>query len=224
MLAWGAMTRLFDRAQIPSAPDLRFERALWQTGVLRVAGLDEAGRGAWAGPVSAGVVIFMPDETLPIRLHHVRDSKQMTPAARDFWAQEIRACAVGWGVGLASHAEIDALGIISATRLAMLRALQQAEMHADHLLIDALRLPELAIPQTALIKGDARSLSIAAASVLAKTTRDAQMVAYDALYPQYGFARHKGYGTAAHWAALQQCGPCQIHRFSFQPLKVWNET
>lgn len=218
------MTRLFDRALIPSAPDLRFEDALWQAGVARVAGLDEAGRGAWAGPVSAGVVIFPPDPGLTTRLHAVRDSKQMTPKARAFWAEEIRSCALAWGVGLASHAEIDALGIVPATRLAMLRALQQANLQADHLLIDALRLPEQTTPQTALVKGDARSLSIAAASVLAKTARDAKMVSYDALYPGYGFARHKGYGTAAHQAALQACGPCPIHRRSFQPLKAWDET
>ncbi len=212
------MARLFDRAEIPPSPDLRFESALWQAGVQWVAGLDEAGRGAWAGPVAAGAVILPAGPLAEAGLEGVRDSKQMLPAARQHWAAQIRAHALAWGVGLASSQEIDKLGIIASTRLAMRRALAAVQITPAHLLIDALRLPDLPIPQTVLIKGDARALSIAAASVLAKTARDALMVEYDSLFPGYGFAQHKGYGTALHWAALQQVGPSPIHRASFAPV------
>lgn len=213
------MTRHYDPAEIPSTPDLRFESSLWSAGVRHVAGLDEAGRGAWAGPVAAGAVMLPPDEAIAGRLAKVRDSKQMTALARAYWAEEIKSSALAWGVGLATNEEIDRLGIIAATRLAMMRALGELATPAQHLLNDALRLPETALPQTPLIKGDARSLSIAAASVLAKTARDALMLQYDAQYPGYGFARHKGYGTASHQAALQTAGPCPIHRFSFAPVR-----
>ncbi len=217
------MTRAFDPAEIPSAPDLRFESPLWKSGLVRVAGLDEAGRGAWAGPVSAGAVILPPVEEIAGQLHHVRDSKQMTPAERAVWAEIIKERALAWGVGFASNLEIDALGIVPATRLAMQRALECLEAPAGHLLIDALRLPEIPLPQTVLIKGDARSLSIAAASVLAKTTRDALMTKLDEQFPAYGFARHKGYGTASHQEALNQVGPCEIHRYSFAPIREFVE-
>ncbi len=214
----GYMTRHFDPAEIPPTPDLRFENRLWARGLTRVAGLDEAGRGAWAGPVSAGAVILPASAEIAARLCDVRDSKQMTPAERACWAEIIRKQALAWGVGFASNREIDEIGIVPATRLAMARALAGLGVPAEHLLIDALRLPEIPLPQTPLIKGDARSLSIAAASVLAKTARDALMVQLDAQYPDYGFARHKGYGTAYHWEMLQQAGPCAIHRFSFAPI------
>jgi ribonuclease HII len=214
------MTRLFDRSELPASPDLRCECALWAKGLLRIAGLDEAGRGAWAGPVSAGAVILPADPQVTALLSGVRDSKEMSPAERATWAETIRARAAAWGVGFASSAEIDAHGIIPATRLAMLRALECLSIPADHLLIDALRLPGSPLPQTSLIKGDARSLSIAAASVLAKTARDALMVALDEEFSGYGFARHKGYGTAVHAEALQRLGPCAVHRFSFAPVKA----
>lgn len=215
------MARRFDPAEIPPFPTLTIEQALWQRGLLHVAGLDEAGRGAWAGPVAAGAVMLPADPAVEERLHGVRDSKQMTPRARRAWAERIQAEALGWGVGLASSQEIDTLGILPATRLAMTRALAQccAALPARHLLVDALRLPGIALPQTALIKGDARSLSIAAASVLAKTARDALMESLENEYPGYGFARHKGYGTAIHRAALAQLGACPQHRFSFAPLR-----
>lgn len=213
------MTRKFDAAQIPSMPDLHFECALWAAGLQHIAGLDEAGRGAWAGPVAAGVVILPPDPEIAGRLSKVRDSKQMRPDERAYWAAVIKQQALAWGVGLATHQEIDAWGIVPATRQAMLRALDNLSTAPDHLLIDALRLPEIRLPQTPLIKGDARSLSIAAASVLAKTARDAIMTDLDAQFPAYGFAQHKGYGTARHQRALAQSGPCSIHRFSFAPLK-----
>ncbi len=213
------MTRRFNPSEIPPAPDLRFERKLWASGCTAVAGLDEAGRGAWAGPVAAGAVIFPQRDDLLTLLPRVRDSKRMTPIERAFWAKEIQAWALAYAVGFASNAEIDALGIVPATRLAMERALAGLAEPPAHLLIDALRLPSIALPQTSLIKGDARALSIAAASVLAKTTRDALMREMAAVYPQYGFDRHKGYGTAAHKAALDRFGPCAIHRMTFAPLR-----
>jgi ribonuclease HII len=149
----------------------------------------------------------------------VRDSKELTPAQREELAEKIRAHAFSYATGLASAEEIDALGILPATRLAMTRAITGLAKCPDHLLIDALFLQDLDIPQTSLIKGDQRSLSVAAASILAKTARDAMMRAFDAEYPGYGFARHKGYGTAAHRAAIEKHGPCAIHRMSFSPLK-----
>jgi ribonuclease HII len=201
------------------SPDLTFEQPLWAAGALHLAGLDEAGRGAWAGPVSAAAVILPQDADLCVQLKGVRDSKQMTPRQRSAWAVEIRRAALAWGVGFASHTEIDALGILPATRLAMQRALAQLGLSPQHLLLDAVRLPAVALPQTVLIKGDVRCLSIAAASVLAKTARDELLVAWEQEYPGYGFARHKGYGTAAHRQALQINGPCPVHRFSFAPVR-----
>ena len=212
------MARRFDPTELPAAPDLRFESALWAVGCTCLAGIDEAGRGAWAGPVSAGAVILPADPKMLVRLPKVRDSKQMAPNQRTFWAEEIKRAAAAWGVGFASSQEIDALGIAPATRLAMQRALDQLQLAPQHLLIDAVRLPHNPLPQTSLIKGDARSLSIAAASVLAKTSRDALLVQLNEQYPGYGFARHKGYGTAAHLEALQRLSPCPVHRFSFAPI------
>jgi len=201
------------------SPDLSFELPLWAAGTLHLAGLDEAGRGAWAGPVAAAAVILPQDADLCIQLKGVRDSKQMTPRQRGVWAVEIRRTALAWGVGFASHTEIDALGILPATRLAMQRALAQLAFPPHHLLLDAVHLPEVALPQTVLIKGDVHSLSIAAASVLAKTVRDKLLVAWELEYPEYGFARHKGYGTAAHRQALQAKGPCPLHRLTFAPVR-----
>lgn len=197
-------------------PDLHLEQILWQSGLRRIAGVDEAGRGALAGPVTAAAVILPPDAHLPQTLAGVRDSKQMTPLERAAWAPRIKESALAWGVAFASAEEIDQLGIAGATRLAARRALEALSLTPDFLIADfRLLLPELEIPQTALIKGDGRSLSIAAASVLAKTARDAWMRALDAQYPGYGFARHKGYGTPAHRAALARLGRCPQHRRSF---------
>jgi ribonuclease HII len=214
------MARRFNRADLPACPDLLFEQPLWASGVLAVAGLDEAGRGAWAGPVCAAAAILPAwDDSICARLAGVRDSKQMTPLQRTFWAAEIRAAALAWGVGFAGAGEIDALGIVPATRMAMQRALAQLWLPPRHLLLDALLLPGVPLPQTALVKGDARSLSIAAASVLAKTARDLRMSALEEIYPGYGFAAHKGYGTAEHIAALQRMGPTPVHRKSYAPLR-----
>jgi ribonuclease HII len=198
---------------------LSLERQLWNSGCRLVGGLDEAGRGAWAGPVFAAVVILPVGYDGEQFLAGVRDSKQMTPRQREHWAEKIKQTAEYWGVGAASSQEIDEMGIVPATRLAMQRALQASGVTPLHLLIDALRLPMLNIPQTALIRGDQQSLSIAAASVLAKTARDAWMQAQEDHFPGYGFAAHKGYGTARHLAALERLGACPLHRRSFAPLK-----
>ena len=205
---------------LPISPDLAYESALWAAGIYRVAGVDEAGRGAWAGPVAAGAVILPPEPGIQEKLAAVRDSKQMTARARSYWAAVIKEHALAWGVGFAASTEIDAMGIAPASRLAMTRALSECCLAAEHLLLDAFRLPESSLPQTALIKGDARSLSIAAASVLAKTARDALMERLDEEYPGYGFARHKGYGTEGHQSALEELGPCAIHRFCYAPIQA----
>jgi ribonuclease HII len=210
------MVKKFDRALIPASPDLSFEQALWSQGVQMIAGIDEAGRGALAGPVAAGVVILPARDGLMAQLRGVRDSKQMTPEQRAKWADELRLIALAWGVGLASAREIDEFGIVPATRLAAQRALQQITIQPQHLLLDFLQLPEVHLPQTPLVKGDERSLSIAAASILAKTIRDELLCDYNRQYPGYGFAVHKGYGTAAHRLAMQRLGLTPIHRRSFQ--------
>ncbi len=200
-------------------PDLHLEERLWRAGLNRLAGIDEAGRGAWAGPVTAAAVVLPAESNLVQQLKGVRDSKQMTPLQRARWAEEIRRRARAWSVGVATNDEIDALGIVAATRLAMTRALRALAVLPDYLLLDGLTLPEVEYDQIALIKGDCRSLSIAAASVLAKTTRDGIMQGLEQLYPGYAFGRHKGYGTRLHRLALHQKGPCDAHRFSFAPLR-----
>jgi ribonuclease HII len=211
------MTPKFDRRLLPLAPDFAFEIALWDQGYNLVAGVDEAGRGALAGPVAAGALIFPSDPGLLLALKGVRDSKQMTAVQRSFWAQRLAEVCLAWGVGFASAEEIDTLGIVPATRLAACRAVQALGVHPEHLLIDYLSLPELPIAQTPLVKGDMRSLSIAAASILAKTRRDALLCELEAQYPGYGLARHKGYATGAHRAALERLGPSPIHRLNFAP-------
>jgi ribonuclease HII len=213
------MGRKFDRSLIPPNPTLEFERNLWAQGLVIVGGIDEAGRGALAGPVSAAVVVLPNQTDLEGALLGVRDSKQISHKKRLHWANEIRTIALAHATGMASASEIDQYGIIPATRLAIRRALLAIEPLPEHLLVDALRLPTVPIPQTSLIKGDARALSIAAASILAKTARDAHMLTLDATYPGYKFAENKGYGTAFHLAALKEYGPTSIHRRSFAPLR-----
>lgn len=215
------MTRKAEQIDIPAWPDFSFEQALWEHGLRYVAGIDEAGRGALAGPVAAGVVVFEARGIDPAVLHGVRDSKQMTPQNRANWSARLRGLVLAWGVGFASPHEIDEMGIVPATRLAIYRALESLFITPQHLLVDFLRLPECTIPQTPIVKGDARSLSIASASILAKTTRDALMTSFDSHYPGYGFARHKGYGTLVHRLALERLGPCLIHRRSFAPVKMF---
>lgn len=201
-------------------PSLAEEMAALQSGHTVVAGLDEAGRGTWAGPVAAGAVALSPDSLDRLAaLGGVRDSKMLTPRAREELEPRIVQAALAVGFGLASAAEIDAIGILPATRLAMRRALASLSSQAEFLLIDAVRLPQLHIPQKSIVKGDALCLSVAAASIVAKVRRDRLMAELDAMYPGYGFARHKGYGTAQHWAALEAQGPCPIHRRTFAPVR-----
>ncbi len=210
----------FDRAQLPKFPDLSYESRLWAEGKRLVAGVDEAGRGALAGPVVAGVVVLPADSAVAASLQGVRDSKQMTSNQRELWVKRIQALALAWGVGYASHLEVDELGIVPATLRAVSRAMGTLAIAPQHLLLDFLHLTETVLPQTSLVKGDARSLSIAAASVLAKTSRDHWLESMDGLYPGYGFRTHKGYGTRAHRQAIEQQGMCAIHRRSFQFKQV----
>jgi len=199
-----------------SPPDLSYEKKLWLAHEY-FAGLDEAGRGALAGPVCVGAVICPPNLPHPLQtLGGVRDSKQLTPRKRDQLAPRIKKSALAWGIGFSSAAEIDGLGIVPATRLAASRALEAMPIFPDFLLTDfRLELPELDISQAALVKGDQRSLSIAAASILAKTARDALMIGLDVQYPQYGFARHKGYGCLSHRRAIISLGFSPVHRKTF---------
>lgn len=178
-----------------------------------IAGLDEVGRGALAGPVVAAAVILDPQAPLPEGLD---DSKKLTALQRERIAEQLRASAVCYAVGLVPPDEIDRTNILIATRRAMVKALEALDPCADFLLIDALQLKECLLPQRAIIGGDAISASIAAASVIAKTHRDALMKDYDTVYPQYGFARHVGYGTRQHLEALRANGACPIHRRSFR--------
>ncbi len=201
------------------APD-DFEREFAARGVAAVAGVDEAGRGCWAGPVWAGAAILKPGGDFA----GVDDSKILTADARERAFARIRdGLALAWSCGHATAEEIDRLGIVPATRLAMRRAVEGLPLRPAHLLIDALALPEIDLPQTPLIDGDARSVSIAAASIAAKVGRDRWMgEVAEARHPGYGFARHKGYGTAEHRAALAKLGPCPLHRMSFAPLRAFS--
>ncbi len=212
------MPRKFDLSLLPPSPDFNFETPIWTSGRKYVAGIDEAGRGALAGPVAVGALILPPDPELASRLLGVRDSKEMTPRQREVWAEQLHALALAWGVAYASHSEIDEFGISAATLLAAQRALQQLCIQPQHLLLDFFKIPGCQLPQTALVKGDARSLSIAGASILAKTERDALMCRLDQEYPGYGFSAHKGYATLRHRQALERLGPSLIHRKSFTLL------
>lgn len=213
------MIARIDTTCLPKTPDLSIEQSLWDQGLCRLGGIDEAGRGAWAGPVSAAVVILPPDPTILQILQGVRDSKLMTPIQRETWEKLIRDNCLDWGVGFASSPEIDEIGILPATRLAAMRALQGLSISPDHLITDYLKLPEIPIPQIPLVKGDRRSLSIAAASVLAKTSRDAIMRQLGKDFPLYGFAKHKGYGTRLHQEAIRTFGLCGVHRKTFDIQK-----
>jgi ribonuclease HII len=192
----------------------RFERAARRLGWTRIAGLDEAGRGALFGPVVAAAVILNPKR----RIVGLDDSKKLLPERREELSMRIREFAVAWAVAEIDAQRIDAWNIYQASRQAMQAALELLAVQPDYLLIDAMRL-DVMIEQKSLIKGDARSVSIAAASILAKTHRDACMEKWDAVYPQYGLARHKGYATADHLEALRQHGPSPLHRHSFAPVR-----
>lgn len=195
-------------------PTEEFEVEARHCGYRRIAGLDEAGRGPLAGPVVAAAVL-LPRHC---RLRGLNDSKQVGESERVRLFDEIVRRATAVGIGAATEGEIDRLNILHATRLAMRRALQALHLQPDFLLLDAVTLPELSIPQRPIIKGDGLSCSIAAASIVAKVVRDRLMVEYHRWYPQYNFAEHKGYGTPDHLRLLRQHGPCAIHRCSFAPV------
>lgn len=186
--------------------------------------MDEAGRGAWAGPVVAAAVILPPDlPDLAALLAPVRDSKQLTPRCREDCFSLIVRHAVSYGIGSVPAEEIDRLGILRATRLAMRQAIESLQPRPEYLLVDAVPLPELGLPYSAIIKGDRDCLSIAAASILAKVTRDHWMMALEERLPGYGLGRHKGYGTRAHLEALRRLGPSEQHRRSFAPVRALSE-
>ena len=176
-----------------------------------VAGIDEAGRGPLAGPVVAAAVILPKDIFLPF----LNDSKKVTEKRRDVLFDEIKQNAIAYGIGIASNTLIDEINILQATYEAMREAINSLKKKPDVLLVDAVHIPDINIKQVGIVKGDAKSVNIAAASILAKVTRDRIMVEYDKIYPEYGFASNKGYGTATHIAALKEVGPCAIHRKSF---------
>lgn len=194
---------------------LRYETELWKQGIVHVAGVDEAGMSPLAGPVAAAAVILPPHH----RLARVDDSKKLDAKTREALAVEIKQHAVAWAVGLVSPEEIDRVNIYRAGLLAMRRAVEALDPAPESLLIDARKLADVPIPQRAIVHGDALSISIAAASIIAKTTRDAIMRELDARYPGYGFAKHKGYPVREHYDALERLGACEVHRRSFAPVR-----
>jgi ribonuclease HII len=200
----------------PSAP-YRFEARAWRLGLGRVAGIDEAGRGPLAGPVVAAAVILAPDR----RVKGLADSKLLTPERREELFAVIQERALGVGVGAVDHETIDRINILEATRRAMAAALSALSVVPELVITDFVSLPALPCPQRNLVAGDRRCASVAAASIVAKVTRDRLMLDFDRRFPEYGFARHKGYATVEHFAALDRHGPCPIHRRSF--AGVWRQ-
>jgi ribonuclease HII len=200
----------------PSAP-YRYEAQAWRTGVTLVAGVDEAGRGPLAGPVVAGAVVIAPDR----RIRGLADSKILTPEQREALFHVISERAVAIGVGIVDHETIDRINILQATRLAMAEALARLTVQPGLVITDFVALRDLACPQRNLVDGDARCATVAAASIVAKVTRDRLMLDADRRFPEYGFARHKGYATPEHLAALDRWGPCPLHRRTF--AGVWRQ-
>jgi ribonuclease HII len=200
----------------PSAP-YRYEARAWRSGVGRVAGIDEAGRGPLAGPVVAAAVILAPDR----RVASLADSKLLTPERREELFAVIHERALAVGVGVVDHETIDRVNILEATRRAMAGALAALSVVPELVITDFVALPALPCPQRNLVAGDRRCASVAAASIVAKVTRDRLMLDADRRFPEYGFARHKGYATVEHLAALDRHGPCPIHRRSF--AGVWRQ-
>ena len=192
-----------------------FERLKQVQGYTFIAGIDEAGRGPLAGPVVAAAVILNPDRPI----EGVNDSKKLSPQRREILFEQITKNAVTLGIGMVDAATIDKINILQATRKAMLDAALSLSVVPDFFLIDGITMIATAIPQQTIKQGDSRSASIAAASIIAKVTRDRLMLHYDKQYPAYGFSRHKGYGSAAHLAALQKYGSCPIHRLTFRGVK-----
>lgn len=212
----------------PKTASQRFEQVLWRAGCRSVIGVDEAGRGTWAGPVSAAMVCLPADQPdLPKLLEGVYDSKRKSARARTRLVEIVKHSAAAWGIGWAEADEIDHLGIVPATCRAIERAIEQAKANfpgfaPDYMLMDSIKCQDLHLTFIKkfrpIVKGDQKSLTIAAASILAKVWRDEHMLELDSAYPQYGFAAHKGYGTAKHRAALIEYGVCPLHRRSFKPM------
>jgi ribonuclease HII len=207
-------------------PDLRWERAFWSAGLRRVGGVDEVGRGAMAGPLVAAAVVFPAAEGWALRrlkaaIDGVRDSKMLSPEQRVTLLGTIERIAVAVGIGVVPVAEIDALGLGPANRIAMERAVFNLDIDVDALVIDAC-VVDLSCPQSGLIDGDALSASVAAASIVAKVTRDRMMIALGQEEPRYGFERHKGYCSELHQARLAEHGPCMHHRHCFAPVARWD--
>jgi len=211
----GIGVRLIKNRQMPSFTE---ERMLEAQGYRYIAGIDEAGRGPLAGPVVAAAVILPCHIDTPW-LSQVKDSKQLSPARRELLFHHIHEVAISIGIGVAHHKVIDAEGIIRATRLAMKLAIGQLSPPPEFLLIDYMCLPEVPLPQKGITNGDSLCFSIACASIIAKVSRDHMMIELDGIYPGYGLAQHKGYGTREHLACLRRLGPSPIHRQSFKPVK-----
>ena len=204
--------------RVKGTPTQDEELQLYAQGFQLVAGIDEVGRGPLAGPVVAAAVV-LPSPLNADWFPLVRDSKQLTALQRERAFEHIQASALAIGIGMVGPGDIDAIGIVAATRRAMQEAVLQMPLQPEHLLIDALSLPDLPIPQRAIIHGDATCLSIAAASIVAKVTRDGLIAQADTVYPGYNFKKHKGYGTREHLGNLRRLGPCAIHRRSFAPVR-----
>lgn len=202
-------------------PTLEYERSFWARGYRYVAGCDEVGRGCWAGPVVVGAVVLpIHDPAIcgVLRAAGVRDSKLLSPEQRTALVPLIHEIALAYALGEAEPEEIDQIGIVPATHRAARRALSRLPIRPHALLLDAFPLPDVSLPQKAVIKGDQRSLTVATASILAKVARDTYMIRTDEQYPGYGFARHKGYGTLQHREALNTLGPSPLHRHSWRPI------
>jgi ribonuclease HII len=203
---------------MPQTPSFAEEKLLEAQGYRLIAGVDEAGRGALAGPVVAAAVILpCPMDTL--WQAQVRDCKQLIPPRRELLFDNIHEVAISIGIGVVQHEIIDARGIITATRLAMKQAIDQLSPTPESLLIDYMHLPEVKLPQKGIKNGDSLCFSIACASIIAKVTRDRLMVELGKTYPDYGLAKHKGYGTKEHMVCLHRLGPSPVHRQSFQPVR-----
>ncbi|MDD3113114.1 MAG: ribonuclease HII [Candidatus Izemoplasmatales bacterium] len=192
----------------------QFEKELTDKGYHSICGVDEAGRGPLAGPVVAGAVILDPKHPID----GLNDSKKLSSSMRERLFQEIKKWAIASAVAIVSPETIDQINVLEASRLAMMKAIRQLTIAPDVVLSDFMELPELDVLVMSLVKGDSRSMSIAAGSILAKVTRDRLMEAWEVRYPEYGFAKHKGYPTKEHLAMLQRYGPCPIHRMSFKPV------
>ena len=210
--------RVSNRDYLSGLPTLREEQALIARGYQLVAGVDEVGRGALAGPVVAAAVILPPDVNRD-NLCSVRDSKEVVPAKRKLLCNVIRQEAISVSIGIVPSWTVDHIGIVKATRFAMMTAIKQLSRVPEFILIDGMEIPELEILQKGIVKGDKLCLSIACASIIAKVTRDEIMVVLNGHYPGYGFAFHKGYGTDHHLLCLSRRGPSPIHRYSFSPVK-----